>query len=95
VDTYPQGASPYGVLDMVGNIWEWTRSLWGKYPYPTDQPELAWRKNLKAARTRHRVQRGGTGHPLYVDVRCADRRGGYPDDKNVIVGFRVVMHPVS
>jgi formylglycine-generating enzyme required for sulfatase activity len=93
VDTYPHGVSPYGVLDMVGNIWEWTRSLWGKYPYPTDQPERAWRENLKAARTRHRVQRGGTGHPLYLDVRCADRRGGYPDDKSAIVGFRVVMHP--
>jgi iron(II)-dependent oxidoreductase len=24
VDAHPQGASPFGVLDMVGNVWQWT-----------------------------------------------------------------------
>jgi formylglycine-generating enzyme required for sulfatase activity len=24
VDAHPQGASPYGVMDMVGNVWQWT-----------------------------------------------------------------------
>lgn len=40
VGRYPAGASPYGVLDMAGQVWEWTRSTYEPYPYnPSDGRE--------------------------------------------------------
>ena len=55
VGSYPAGASPYGALDMAGNVWQWTRSLWGTdkarpdYGYPYD-PRDPRREHLDAPR---------------------------------------------
>ena len=53
VGRYPKGRSPYGVLDMAGQVWEWTRSTSTSYPYdPKDG-----REDLSAPYPR--VTRGG------------------------------------
>jgi formylglycine-generating enzyme required for sulfatase activity len=95
VGCFPAGASPYGVEDMSGNVWEWTRSLWGddwdkpayRYPYkPNDG-----REHLDAADNTHRVVRGGAFNNNHRNVRCAYRNRNNPNNRNNNIGFRVAV----
>jgi formylglycine-generating enzyme required for sulfatase activity len=89
VGIFLDGASPYGVLDLAGNVWEWTRSLYEGYPYDPDDG----RENLEAGDEPRRVVRGGA-FVLTVDgVRCASRDGYDPGYRSRGYGFRVVVSP--
>jgi len=63
----PQGDSPYGCADMVGNVWEWTSSLYKKYPYRADDG----REDLSAPGPR--VVRGGSFFSYAGVAYCAYR----------------------
>jgi formylglycine-generating enzyme required for sulfatase activity len=85
VGAYPQGASPYGLLDMAGNVREWTRSIYRDYPYdPNDG-----REDLEAEGSR--VLRGGAFFSGRWFVRCACRGRDFPGSRNRNDGFRVCV----
>jgi formylglycine-generating enzyme required for sulfatase activity len=85
VDSFPDGASPYGALDMAGNVWEWTSTIFKPYPYSaTDGRE-------RAESPENRVQRGGSWGYVARYARAACRSSDNPPDFVLgTYGFRVV-----
>ncbi|MFD3519240.1 formylglycine-generating enzyme family protein [Streptomyces sp. NPDC058653] len=85
VGSLPEGASPFGVLDMAGNADEWTSTLYAPYPgAPGEVPRMEdW------AFDPH-VTRGGAFRHDRDLARCARRHGAYEKDLVAIgVGFRL------
>jgi formylglycine-generating enzyme required for sulfatase activity len=83
----PQGDSPFGCADMVGNVWEWTHSLFKPYPYKMEDG----REDEKVSG--NRVVRGGAFYYNARFARCAYRL----DLLNLALrrfGFRVVASPI-
>lgn len=81
---HPHGASPYGVLDMAGNIWEWVSSLYQPYPYGAEDGRE------ETASGAERVLRGGSfysGDPRFL--RCSTRSSSYPTRRRDHIGFRI------
>lgn len=78
----PEGASPFGCLDMAGNAWEWTSSLFKPYPYVADDG-----REDPAAEGR-RVARGGswTGEPHIATTTYRFRPE--PGFAHAYLGFR-------
>jgi formylglycine-generating enzyme required for sulfatase activity len=80
VGSYPDGASPYGCLDMAGNVWEWCSTKWREsYDEPADE-------SLEGGHWR--VLRGGSHYDSADDVRCCRRDWDHPDYWYHYVGFR-------
>ncbi|MBL9175224.1 MAG: SUMF1/EgtB/PvdO family nonheme iron enzyme [Verrucomicrobiales bacterium] len=97
VGMFPKGVAKCGAADMAGNVWEWTRSLWGKeawkpefgYPYRAEDG----REDELALKEGPRVLRGGSwGNPAGL-ARCACRDWGEPVGRYGDVGFRLVASP--
>ncbi len=71
----------HGLYDMSGNVWEWTRSLWGTdwqkpdFGYPYELSTMAERENFEAGDDVMRVVRGGSWLSHAVDARCVYRCG--------------------
>ncbi len=103
VGIFPEGVSPYGCLDLAGNVWEWTRSLWGpwdgkdyssiklqfEYPYNI----VDGREDVTADDKWCRVLRGGAFSRDSRLARCAYRLWNLPGYRLRDGGFRVVCAP--
>jgi formylglycine-generating enzyme required for sulfatase activity len=84
VDRYPRGATPDGILDMAGNIWEWTSTRYAEYPY--DGGDGREERQASGAR----VLRGGSFlSPGAAYVRCAMRSLSFETRRREHIGFRV------
>ena len=90
VGSYPKGASPYGVNDMAGQVWEWTASLAMNYPYkPKDG-----RESLSAVDAR--VVRGGNSASAPDGMTATNREVVMPGRQATghgYIGFRCAAEP--
>jgi formylglycine-generating enzyme required for sulfatase activity len=99
VGSYHEGASPYGLFDMSGNVWEWTRSLLESrpglpefhFPYRPDDLD---REKLSAD-SGYRIVRGGSYANPPFQARAAFRLGAARDSTPRATGFRVAISCAS
>jgi formylglycine-generating enzyme required for sulfatase activity len=94
VDAHPDGASPNGCLDLLGNVEEWTSTLWGAdertlaFPYP-----YRWDDGREETTvSQFRIHRGGSYRNAPQTVRATTRGAIHQESKVPWRGLRVVIN---
>jgi len=83
---YPEGASPLGVQQLIGDVWEWTSSDFGPYPGFAAFPYAEY--SLAFFGSDYKVLRGGSFGSDAVAVRGTFRNWDYPIRRQIFAGFR-------
>lgn len=87
IGAYPQGASPYGVEDLAGNIYEWCNSLFAPYPFHSDDGRENGEDRFG------RVMRGGCWSVDLWNARTTGRNANdEPFDALPYTGFRLARN---
>lgn len=84
VGAYPKGASPFGMEDMAGNVWEWCLDFFTPY---TGKERLNPRGPETGSK---RIYRGGSWKSRMSSLRATTRNFNLPQFSSNDVGFRVV-----
>ncbi len=87
VGAYPAGASPYGVEQMLGDVWEWTSSSF--QPWPGFQPMLYADYSAPFFGGDYRVLRGGAWSVADSAVRPSFRNWDHPVRRQIFSGVRL------
>ena len=90
VGSYPRGASPYGVLDMAGNVAEWVADWWAQSEPSSDAP---YSNPRGPATGTQKLGYGGHWHSRWHWLSITRPRVGGPEMASGSVGFRCVVSP--
>jgi len=91
VGSYPAGASPTGVEQMVGDVYEWTSSFFQPYPGYRTFPYPEYSEVFFGEE--YRVLRGASWATTDLVARATFRNWDYPIRRQIFAGFRVVWEP--
>jgi gamma-glutamyl hercynylcysteine S-oxide synthase len=86
----PAGASPYGVLGMIGDVWEWTASDFTGYPGFRPFPYREYSEVFFGSQ--YKVLRGGSWATRPRVATATFRNWDLPQRRQIFSGFRVARH---